>query len=401
MNYLKDRISLVLEMFYTLRKEKVHRLVLALLIVVTLLGSIAYYFERNNPESSIRSISDGIWWGFVTITTVGYGDKYPITWQGKIAGIIIMTSGLILTVIVSGTIASILVERKMKEGKGLQKIGFSNHIIICGWNQNATKMLNELQALTNRLKEEMHVVLINELDIDSLNEYQFAYSSKLLSIDFIRGNFTQEQVLEKGGVRKAKSVIILADESGGNTLQHSDERTVLACYTISNLSISARVGVELINHQNEQYLKRTNVDSIIVNGEFNSFLLINSALFPGVPEAVKEIMNFDFINDVTTRNIPSSFHGKSFSDLFNYFRDRDASILIGIVTDVKKLSIDDFLTEDPSSIDDFIKRKFAESEKDYFTDTGEKKKVTINPGWTYVIKENDRAIVIGEVKGHK
>ena len=109
MNYLKDRISLVLEMFYTLRKEKVHRLVLALLIVVTLLGSIAYYFERNNPESSIRSISDGIWWGFVTITTVGYGDKYPITWQGKIAGIIIMTSGLILTVIVSGTIASILV----------------------------------------------------------------------------------------------------------------------------------------------------------------------------------------------------------------------------------------------------------------------------------------------------
>ena len=283
----------------------------------------------------------------------------------------------------------------------MQKIGFSNHIIICGWNQNATKMLNELQALTNRLKEEMHVVLINELDIDSLNEYQFAYSSKLLSIDFIRGNFTQEQVLEKGGVRKAKSVIILADESGGNTLQHSDERTVLACYTISNLSISARVGVELINHQNEQYLKRTSVDSIIVNGEFNSFLLINSALFPGVPEAVKEIMNFDFINDVTTRNIPSSFHGKSFSDLFNYFRDRDASILIGIVTDVKKLSIDDFLTEDPSSIDDFIKRKFAESEKDYFTDTGEKKKVTINPGWTYVIKENDRAIVIGEVKGHK
>ncbi|HQO03509.1 MAG TPA: hypothetical protein PLI62_14700 [Spirochaetota bacterium] len=85
----------------------------------------------------------------------------------------------------------------------------------------------------------------------------------------------------------------------------------------------------------------------------------------------------------------------------NMFREKDKSILIGIISETKKLTIDDFLSDDPSSIDDFIKRKFEESEKDLFEDTGGNIGVIINPGWDYCICENDKAIVIGEVKSRK
>lgn len=397
----KEKIRTFFDILETLRKEKVHRLVISFILVVSVFGIAVYYIERNNPETLIRSMADGIWWGIVTITTVGYGDKYPVTWAGRIVGIIIMGSGVILTVIISGTIASILVERKMREGKGLKKIELTDHFVICGWNETSERILRDFQALANKLKEKICVVLVNELDIDTLNELQFTYSSKNFEIDFMRGNFTHEQVLEKANVKKAQSVTIMADESGNNSRQNADERSVLAAYSISNLSPNTEISVELMNQNNEQYLKRINVRTIIIHGQFNSFMLVNAALFPGVPQAAREMMNFDFINDITTRNIPPSMTGKTFFDLMNMFREKDRSILIGIISETKKLTIDDFLSDDPSSIDDFIKRKFEESEKDLFEDTGGSIGVIINPGWDYCICENDKAIVIGEVKSRK
>ncbi|HQP47192.1 MAG TPA: ion channel [Spirochaetota bacterium] len=397
----KEKIRTIFDILETLRKEKVHRLVISFILVVSVFGIAVYYIERNNPETLIRSMADGIWWGIVTITTVGYGDKYPVTWAGRVVGIIIMGSGVILTVIISGTIASILVERKMREGKGLKKIELTDHFVICGWNDTSERILRDFQALANKLKEKICVVLVNELDIDTLNELQFTYSSKNFEIDFMRGNFTHEQVLEKANVKKAQSVTIMADESGNNSRQNADERSVLAAYSISNLSPNTEISVELMNQNNEQYLKRINVRTIIIHGQFNSFMLVNAALFPGVPQAAREMMNFDFINDITTRNIPPSMTGKTFFDLMNMFREKDKSILIGIISETKKLTIDDFLSDDPSSIDDFIKRKFEESEKDLFEDTGGSIGVIINPGWDYCICENDKAIVIGEVKSRK
>ncbi len=401
MKSIRDRIRTIIEILDTLKKEKVHRLVLLLFTVVSVLGALVYFVERENPASLYKNVTDGIWWAIVTITTVGYGDKYPLTGTGRVIGILLMGSGVVLTVILSGTIASILVDRKMKEGKGLQKIEFTDHFIICGWNATADRILSDFQSICNKLKEKIQIVLINELETDTLNEFQFTYSSKLLQIEFIHGDYTHEQVLEKANIRKSKSIIILADESGEHTRQNSDERTVLAAYTISNLNAGAQISVELINQQNEQYLKRMNISNIIIDGQFNSFLLVSASLFPGIPQAVKEIMNFDLYNDITTRMIPASMVGKSFFDLMNFFRHREKAILIGIISEAKKLSIDDFLSHDPSSVDEFIKRKFEQSEKDFFKETGGNVSVAINPGWDYVIKENDKAVVIGEVSVKK
>ena len=214
----------------------------------------------------------------------------------------------------------------------------------------------------------------------------------------MRGNFTHEQTLENANIRKARSILLLADESGQNSLNNADERVVLAAYTVNNLNPGARISAEIINPQNEQYLKRTSVESVVVNGEFNSFLLINSAMHPGVPQALRELMSFNLGRGVTSHPIPSQYVGKNFQDLFGFLRDRDGGLLIGIISESRKLSIDDFLSEDPSSIDDFIKRKFAESQLDYFADTGGKLNVMVNPGWKYVIQENDRALVIDGTK---
>jgi voltage-gated potassium channel len=395
MKWLLESFRRKREILDSIRKEKIPRLFIIFLIVISTCGIIAYYFEKSNPDSLIKTVSDGIWWGLVTITTVGYGDKYPITLPGKIAGLVIMFSGMVLTVLLSGTIASILVDRKMKEGKGLKNLTLTNHIIVCGWNNNGNNLLEGFKQLAATSKEPYKLVLVNEQDIDYLNELQFAFATKQLQIEIVRGNFTREQILGKANIKKASSIIILADQSGNNTFQNADERTVLAAYTVTNLNPSTSISVELFNSLNEQYLKNTNTENIIVNGEFNSFLLINSALHPGIPRAAKEIMNIQSDNKMISEKIPHEFVGKNFSSLFEYYKEKEC-ILIGIVSEAKKLSIDDFLSDDPSSIDSFIKRKFEESEKDLFSDTMSQSQVLINPGWNYEINNNDNALVIGK-----
>ena len=140
-----ERLRLVADLYDTLKKERVPRLIFLLFAIVTVFGIAAFLVEQRDPQPLIRTIGDGIWWGVVTITTTGYGDKVPVTWAGRIIGILIMGSGMILVTIISGTIASILVERKMKEGKGLQTIKTADHIIICGWNSNGDKLLRGFQ----------------------------------------------------------------------------------------------------------------------------------------------------------------------------------------------------------------------------------------------------------------
>ena len=71
-------------------------LIFFMLIVVVLFSSAIYYAEgQSYPETDFTSIPGAFWWSVVTMTTVGYGDKYPQTWQGKLVGSICALSGVL------------------------------------------------------------------------------------------------------------------------------------------------------------------------------------------------------------------------------------------------------------------------------------------------------------------
>ena len=81
---------------------------LILLSIIILFGLAAWLFEKNkNPEhfrKGWKGFLDGVWWSVVTMTTVGYGDKYPISRGGKIVALIWMFSGLLF---ISGLTAGV------------------------------------------------------------------------------------------------------------------------------------------------------------------------------------------------------------------------------------------------------------------------------------------------------
>ena len=85
----------------------------ALLIIFASIGILQV---ETAPDSNIKTAEDAIWWAYVSILTVGYGDKYPVTTEGRIIGAILMTAGVGLFGTFSGYIASWFVkEDKTKE----------------------------------------------------------------------------------------------------------------------------------------------------------------------------------------------------------------------------------------------------------------------------------------------
>ena len=67
--------------------------------------------ERTYPDASITTFGDAIWWAFTTITTVGYGDLYPVSFTGRCIAVALMIGGIALLGTITATIASWLVEK--------------------------------------------------------------------------------------------------------------------------------------------------------------------------------------------------------------------------------------------------------------------------------------------------
>ncbi|MGU3841347.1 potassium channel family protein, partial [Vibrio diabolicus] len=90
------------------RETTVASILLLMVILITLGSSAMLFIEAKNPEANIRTGADALWWVFVTISTVGYGDHYPVTSIGKFLAVIIIVCGVGIFGMISGLITSIL-----------------------------------------------------------------------------------------------------------------------------------------------------------------------------------------------------------------------------------------------------------------------------------------------------
>ncbi len=74
-------------------------------------------FEANAKGSNIHNFGDALWWAIVTVTTVGYGDKYPVTAGGRGVATVLMFVGIGLIGVLTATVASYFVEQSADEDR--------------------------------------------------------------------------------------------------------------------------------------------------------------------------------------------------------------------------------------------------------------------------------------------
>ena len=83
--------------------------VLAAFIVLLLSSVLVLQFESRSPDANITTGGGALWWAIVTITTVGYGDEFPVTIFGRITAVLVMLSGVGIIGALASILASVLV----------------------------------------------------------------------------------------------------------------------------------------------------------------------------------------------------------------------------------------------------------------------------------------------------
>ncbi|MFC1670836.1 potassium channel family protein [Spirochaetota bacterium] len=389
--------------FRNLTSNIAFKLLIIGVLILTIFTFTIYHIEKNyvfhkevngqkvedsDRSSNIRKIGDSVWWAFVTSTTVGYGDFFPKSPGGRFVGILLMFFGVALTGLVTGNIASFLVERQLKEGRGLKQLKLKNHFIICGWKRDMPEILSDIMD-KNKSFLPSEIVLINMASPDEIENLKS--EKKFSQVNFLLGDDIDERVLNRANVKQAKKVLVLADRLIQGSTQEVDSRTVMTVITVKSLSKTIYVAAELLDSKFERYLMSADCDEIILSSEYNRSLIANASAGSGISHIVSELLNVKADVTINTFDIPKKYVGKNFKELFNYYLEKDQSILIGILENTGN-----FYTRKREAIRDAQKTpdisKLVDSLREVKTLIANNP--IINPKPDYVVKDYSRSILI-------
>ena len=82
------------------------KVIITALFLTYLAGIEITMAERGEPGATIQNVGDGFWWAITTLTTVGYGDIYPTTTEGRFIAVGLMVSGICVLGVISATVAA-------------------------------------------------------------------------------------------------------------------------------------------------------------------------------------------------------------------------------------------------------------------------------------------------------
>ena len=117
--------------------------ILLAILVITLTSLGVLHFERGAPNANLLNASDAFWWSFVTMTTVGYGDRFPVTHAGRLMAAVLMTVGVVTFGVLTSFLATSFRSRDEKrEADDLAEI-----------KADVAAMRDELATLKDMLRE--------------------------------------------------------------------------------------------------------------------------------------------------------------------------------------------------------------------------------------------------------
>lgn len=230
--------------------------------ITTTIGGTSLYLIEARINPNLETLTDAIWWALVTITTVGYGDVTPVTFLGRIVGMVVMVGGLFTLALFAGIVGSSLVQGMLSiREEQFRMSNHANHVVVCGYDESTHLLQGAL--LREFDLAETRVVIIDDHE-----------RPRDLSPDFlwVEGDPTKESELEK--VRLAHAVAVIVSGARDMNPQAADARTILTTFTIRSFLrrqrklISTRrrplyVVAEILDAENVNHARTAGADEVI------------------------------------------------------------------------------------------------------------------------------------------
>ncbi len=292
-------------------------------------------YERNAQGANITNYTEGLWWGIVTILTVGYGDRYPVTPEGRMWASLMMLGGVAGIGIVTAKISSVFLEKALRDRRGqVETDQLKNHFIICGWKPEMHSLLKHILK-SNPHMTAANIVLINNVsdsEIEALHDFP-----ELKKLKVIKGDFFTIDVIKRAAPERAQKILILADATPGPkgaipTRTEADARTVMTAMTLSNIAKGTSIAAEILDNSMDQYLKLAGVHEIIYSRDYSRLLLALASTGTGVTTVFHDLIDPHSEYALGTMEIPSEAHNQTYLKLKEIFAAKKVDLtLLGIL----------------------------------------------------------------------
>ncbi len=279
---------------------------------------MVFTVEKTAGNDQFSSLKDALWWSVVTLTTVGYGDKYPVTTLGRFFASVIMFMGVGIIALPAGIIGSALTEefKNIKEGRvNLRKM--KNHILILGWNSSAPRIIDELDK---------RGVLINR-KIVVVTPYEEVDDERVI---YKKGDPSREKDLLDSGIGEACMIVVLAEDVKTGS-RNPDALAMITAMLAKALNPLAHIIVEIIDPQNAELLESNLYGvEIIYKEEVSIQMIVNSICAPGAGKIITTLLNYNYANIYET---PIKLLGNfsTFGEMYKILGEKERIIPLGII----------------------------------------------------------------------
>lgn len=300
-------------------------MVCGLLVFTVLMGTGAMVlFEGRHGGEDGMSFREAFWFNVYSLFAGEPIPATPRTLGGRLVSVGVMFMGLTIFAMFTGTVSAFMVERLRTKERIVDWDQLHDHIIICGWNSKGEIILEEYKA--SHVGRETPIAIIEQWE----NDPPAIPASLSANVAFLNEDFTRVSALEKAGVHRAKTCIILSDTSGGRTEQDADARTILAALTVEKLNPAIYTCAELLNGEYGSHLKMGRVNDYVVTSEYSAYMLAQAAMHEGLVGVFNELLTYQRGNQFYRIVLPSDWFGRSFDDLFLEIRKQHSAILVAI-----------------------------------------------------------------------
>jgi len=300
-----------------MKKYKTYLFIIIGLIVYTSVNYIIYLSEKDVVGSNINSFSDTFWYSIITLTTIGYGDKFPITTIGRLFSLIYILGsvGVVGYVIsqISNKISKMIEDKRL----GLGGTKFEQHTVIINYNTFARQIIDEIVNAGKKVA----IVTNSKDDVDLIYR---SFSKE--NVFILYHDFVDIDAFEKVNISNSISVLINFEDDTENLInlislksKFSDLNFVISLNNSTLKETFNSLGVTFTLSKNEVASKL--IASYVFEPEVAKFTegLMSSA----VHEDDLGLMQYKVISENYYLNKP---YKETFLDLKNEFN----LILIGI-----------------------------------------------------------------------
>jgi voltage-gated potassium channel len=287
-------------------------LAIALVIIVVLAGFLVTVLE---PEKrSFQGLVDSSYWAVTTV--IGSGDSsYVDSPGGYVIGWLLAFFGVAIVATLTAAIVGFVIDYLLKEGQGMGAAGYSDHIVVCGWNATARDLIDELRGDEFSAR----IVVLHESE----------RSPAPADIYFVRGDVTNTEDLERAGIPDAATAIICPSD-GSN---EADMRSILTVLAIETIAPGVRTVVEVNNPKHVDHVRRANADEILVTSRLASRLLARTALYPGLAALVTDIVSGGEGSELYRVALPDDYADLDIDDLSARMRREHGATLLAVTRD--------------------------------------------------------------------